>query len=91
MPDAPCQAKGHGNGLFRSRVGTQTFFAGMPNTIREVCIDRPDQIWIGYETYLKVSGHSYYFATMMDNYSGRISGWRLANHPTAQLIIDALT
>lgn len=82
--------KGHGNGLFRSRVGTYKFFSAVPNTIRDVNIDRVDQVWIGDVTYLKVSGQWRYFATIMDRYSRRIIGWSLANHRTAQLTIDAL-
>lgn len=48
--------KGHGNGLFRSRVGTYKFFSAVPNTIRDVSIDRTDQVWIGDVTFRTRTG-----------------------------------
>ena len=82
--------KGHGNGLFRSRVGTRKFFCAVPNAIRSVGVASTNQVWIGDVTYLKVSGQWRYLATVMDRYSRRIIGWSLGSQRTAALTINAL-
>ena len=43
--------------LYRcSKVGQKAFFTSLPNRQRELHVARPDQLWVGDVTYLRVNG-----------------------------------
>ena len=51
----------------------------------------PDQVWVGYITYLPlVGGRWCYLATWRDACSRRVVGWHLAAQMPAELVILAL-
>ena len=82
--------KGHGNGLFRSRMPILKFFARVPNRIRDLDVRAPNRLWHGDVTYLKVAGQWRYLAVVMDRFSRRILGWSLGLRRTSSLTISAL-
>ena len=76
--------------LYRPNPGHHAFFANIPNRSLEQLADRPDRVWVGDVTYLKVNDRWLYLAVVMDKYSRRIVGWAIGRERTAQLVIKAL-
>lgn len=73
----------------RSKAGTRRFFGELPNRQLGLSTTRPDQIWVGDVTYIKVGQRWYYLAVVLDKHSRRILGWRLAKHRDLSLTIAA--
>ena len=66
------------------------FHASIPNRTREIELQRPDQVWVGDITYLKVGGGYRYLAVVMDKYSRRILGWAFGRTRGVWLVVRAL-
>ena len=66
------------------------FHAAIPNRAREIELKRPDQVWVGDITYLKVGGEYRYLAVVMDKYSRRILGWAFSRTRGVWLTLRAL-
>ena len=66
------------------------FHAAIPNRAREIDLQRPNQVWVGDITYLKVAGEYRYLAVVMDKYSRRILGWAFSKARGVWLTLRAL-
>jgi putative transposase len=68
----------------------QRFFDGALNQQLDLELKRPDQVWVGDITYLKVGAIYRYFAVVMDKYSRRVVGWSYGPRKDVALTLRAL-
>jgi putative transposase len=61
-----------------------------PNLVRGLTIVRPDQVWVGDITYVRLRAEFVYLAVLMDVYTRGIRGWHLSRHLDQTLTLTAL-
>jgi putative transposase len=75
----------------RGKQGQMRYYYGIPNRSLGITPTRPNQVWVGDVTYLKLAGGQWrYLAAVMDKYSRKIIGSSLSKHKDAALTIAAL-
>jgi putative transposase len=61
-----------------------------PNLIKEVEINRPEQIWVADITYLRTKDKTHYLHLITDAYSKKIVGYKLSDNLMATSTLEAL-
>jgi len=61
-----------------------------PYLLRDVKINRPDQVWCSDITYIRMAHGFMYLVAVMDWYSRYVLSWQLSNTLDSQFCIDAL-
>ena len=61
-----------------------------PYLLRNLVIDRPNQVWSTDITYIPMAKGFVYLVAVMDWYSRRVLSWRLSNTMDTAFCIDAL-
>ena len=61
-----------------------------PYLLRDLKIDRPNQVWATDITYLPMARGFGYLVAVIDWYSRRVLSWRLSNTLDSQFCVDAL-
>ena len=61
-----------------------------PNLIRNVTVERADQVWGSDFTYIRLRGEWVYLAVILDLFTRAIRGWHLGRDMTERLVTTAL-
>jgi transposase InsO family protein len=61
-----------------------------PNLIKEMSINRPEQVWVADITYLRTKEKTFYLHLITDAYSKKIVGYKLADNLMASSTLEAL-
>ena len=69
----------------------QRFYGKIPNQSLELKLEKPDQLWVGDITYLKVGSVYRYLAVVMDRFSRRVVGWAYGPRKDVRLTTCALS
>jgi putative transposase len=75
---------------YRVKVKVHQRYARHPNRLWTTSVTRPNQVWVGDITYLKVAGTWWYLAIVMDQYSRRILAWSLTRRRTSAVTCAVL-
>lgn len=51
-----------------------------PNLLKDLAIVRPDQVWCGDITYIRLQHEFVYLAVLLDIFTRAVRGWELARH-----------
>jgi len=65
-------------------------FKRYPNLVMNLAVERPDQVWVGDITYIRLQQEFVYLAVLMDVFTRTIRGWHLARSMDVSLTITAL-
>jgi putative transposase len=65
-------------------------FPRYPNLVKDLAIQRPDQVWVADITYIRLHHEFVYLAVLMDVFSRSIRGWHLGRDLDAGLTLAAL-
>jgi putative transposase len=65
-------------------------FGRYPNLVMNLAVERPDQVWVGDITYIKLQQEFVYLAVLMDVFTRSIRGWHLARSMDGSLTTTAL-
>jgi len=61
-----------------------------PYLLREVTIDRPNQVWASDITYLPMAQGFAYLVAIVDLYSRKVLAWRVSNVMSSEFCVEAL-
>jgi putative transposase len=76
---------------YRAKATIHRRYARHPNRLWTAAVTRPNQVWVGDITYLRVDRSWRYLAVVMDQYSRRVLAWTLTRRRTAAVTCRVLT
>lgn len=74
----------------RRTTNSQHPFPRYPNLVEGLQVVRPDQLWVGDITYVRLNSEFVYLAVVMDVFTRSIRGWHLSRWLDAELTETAL-
>jgi putative transposase len=75
---------------FHITTDSKHFFFKSPNLLKDLALNRAEQVFVSDITYIKIDGGHAYLALVTDAYSKKIMGWKLDNNMKVSLVKDAL-
>lgn len=75
---------------YRPKAAIRRLYAQHPDRRRGLTPTRPNQVWVGDITYVRVAAGWRYVAIVMDQYSRRILAWSLTSRRTAAVTCAVL-
>src|SRR5947209_2301405 len=69
---------------------SQHAFPRYPNLVKDLKIQRPDQVWVADITYIHLRNEFVYLAVLMDVFTRSIRGWHLGRDLDSGLTLAAL-
>lgn len=74
----------------RRTTNSNHAFKRYSNLVMHVVVERPDQVWVGDITYIRLQQEFVYLAVLMDVFTRSIRGWHLARSMDQSLTLTAL-
>lgn len=65
-------------------------FPRYPNLLKDLCVERPNQVWVSDITYIHLARGDVYLAVLMDLFTRCIRGWYLSRSLEQLLTLHAL-
>lgn len=62
----------------------------IPNLVKELVVNRPNQVWVSDFTYLSYFGRFVYLATLEDVFTRQIVGWAMSTRHNKELVTETL-
>lgn len=75
----------------RRTTNSQHGFKRYANLVMNLEVERPDQVWVGDITYIKLGQEFVYLAVLMDVFTRSIRGWHLSRSMDQSLTLNALS
>jgi putative transposase len=75
---------------FHITTDSKHFFFKSPNLLKDLALNRSEQVFVSDITYIKTDGGHAYLALVTDAYSKKIMGWKLDINMKVSLVKDAL-
>ena len=75
---------------FQSTTDSRHAYPVHANLLRNLAIDRPNQVWVADITYIRLADEFVYLAVVLDAYSRLVIGWALERTLEAHLTMGAL-
>jgi putative transposase len=77
--------------IYTARPGTYKFVYGIPCRIDKVQLKKPNQLWVGDVTYIKLRDGSWqYLSVVLDRYSRRVVSWSLSDRRDVGLTLASI-
>ena len=71
-------------------TNSQHAFSRYPNLVKDLKIQRPDQVWVADITYIRLGNGFTYLAVLMDVFTRQVRGWHLSRDLDQGLTLAAL-
>jgi putative transposase len=76
--------------LYQPTAQELRFFEAPPYLLRNLTIDRPNQVWAADITYIPMRRGFVYLAAVVDWFSRKVLSWRVSNTLTTDFCLDAV-
>jgi len=75
---------------YHKTTGSKHWMRKYPNKLRDITIERPEQVWVADTTYLLCNDRHCYLHLVTDAYSKKIMGFELADNMQGETTLKAL-